>query len=57
MVCLFNIFSGFSVFIVGVQIIRIVIPWIYENFIGPLVIGSKVNLKEMGHWACKYIFY
>lgn len=39
--------------IILIQLIRRVFPWLYENVIGPNVIGSKVKLKEMGEWACK----
>jgi len=43
--------------IVIIQILRSVLPWIYENFLGPFLIGSSVKLKDMGEWACKFENY
>jgi 17beta-estradiol 17-dehydrogenase / very-long-chain 3-oxoacyl-CoA reductase len=47
-------FSGISVLIVIIQIIRLVISWIYRNFVGPAIFGSSINLKKFGKWASKF---
>ncbi|XP_055616640.1 very-long-chain 3-oxoacyl-CoA reductase [Toxorhynchites rutilus septentrionalis] len=51
MVDVYDIVSGVCVFIVSIQLLRKVFPWIYENFVGPKLIGSGIKLKEMGEWA------
>ncbi|KXJ75614.1 hypothetical protein RP20_CCG011412 [Aedes albopictus] len=47
----YDIFSGVCVFVVSVQLLRKVFPWIYENLLGPKLFGSAVKLREMGSWA------
>lgn len=47
----YNIFSGVCVFVVSVQLLRKVFPWLYENLLGPKLFGSSIRLKEMGSWA------
>lgn len=47
----YDIFSGVCVFVVSVQLLRKVFPWIYENLLGPRLFGSAVKLREMGSWA------
>ncbi|EAT38467.1 AAEL009634-PG [Aedes aegypti] len=47
----YDIFSGVCVFVVSVQLLRKVFPWIYENLLGPKLFGSGVKLREMGSWA------
>ncbi|XP_058456495.1 very-long-chain 3-oxoacyl-CoA reductase [Malaya genurostris] len=51
MVNAYDIFGGVCVFIVSVQLLRKVFPWIYENLLGPKLIGTGIKLKEMGQWA------
>lgn len=51
MVNAYDIFSGVCVFVVSVQLLRKVFPWIYENLLGPKLFGSSVKLREMGSWA------
>ncbi|XP_062534343.1 very-long-chain 3-oxoacyl-CoA reductase [Armigeres subalbatus] len=51
MVNAYDIFSGVCVFVVSVQLLRKVFPWIYENLLGPKLFGSGVKLREMGSWA------
>lgn len=51
MVNAYDIFSGVCVFVVSVQLLRKVFPWIYENLVGPKLFGSAVKLREMGSWA------
>ncbi|XP_053686340.1 very-long-chain 3-oxoacyl-CoA reductase isoform X2 [Sabethes cyaneus] len=51
MVNAYDIFGGVCVFIVSVQLLRKVFPWIYENLLGPKLFGSSIKLKEMGEWA------
>ncbi|XP_055523315.1 very-long-chain 3-oxoacyl-CoA reductase isoform X2 [Wyeomyia smithii] len=51
MVNAYDIFGGVCVFIVSVQLLRKVFPWIYENLLGPKLFGSTIKLKEMGEWA------
>lgn len=53
MACLFGLFGGLSALVVLVQIIRRVFPWLYENLIGPILLGPKVNLKDYGEWGGK----
>ena len=40
-----------AISILSFQIIRKVLPWIYENIIGPKFFGPKVNIKRLGSWA------
>lgn len=47
----YDIFSGVCVFVVSVQLLRKVFPWLYENLLGPKLFGSSIRLKEMGSWA------
>lgn len=51
MVNAYDIFGGVCVFVVSVQLLRKVFPWIYENLLGPKLFGSAVKLREMGSWA------
>ncbi|XP_037026855.1 very-long-chain 3-oxoacyl-CoA reductase [Bradysia coprophila] len=44
-------FSGFAVFVLIVQILRFVLPWLYENIIGPNFVGSPIKFRELGEWA------
>lgn len=44
-------FSGFAVFVLIVQILRFVLPWLYENIIGPNFVGSPIKIRELGEWA------
>lgn len=44
--------SYYSVVFLIIQVIFKLLPWIYEN-VGPLVFGSKLNLREYGEWVCK----
>jgi hypothetical protein len=52
----YDIFGGICITLVSVQILKSVLPWIYQNFLGPMTFGSPVKLKEMGQWACEYRF-
>ncbi|XP_037936706.1 very-long-chain 3-oxoacyl-CoA reductase-like [Teleopsis dalmanni] len=47
----YSILSSICVGIVCVQIIHIVLPWLYANIIGPTFFGPKINLCQMGAWA------
>lgn len=51
MVNAYDIFGGVCVFVVSVQLLRKVFPWLYENLVGPKLFGSSIRLKEMGSWA------
>ena len=53
MACCYGLIGGSAALVVLIQVIRRVMPWIYENFVGPLILGSKVNPASMGKWACK----
>jgi len=44
-------FSGLAVVVLIVQILRFVIPWLYENIIGPMFFGSPVKFGELGEWT------
>lgn len=46
-----SILGGIAMSIVGFQICRKVLPWIYANVLGPRLCGPSVNLAEMGEWA------
>ncbi|EDV91962.1 very-long-chain 3-oxoacyl-CoA reductase [Drosophila grimshawi] len=46
-----NILGSIAMGIVGFQICRKVLPWIYVNVLGPKLFGSSVNLSKMGEWA------
>lgn len=48
--------SSFAVIVLLVQVCRRVIPWLYENIIGPQVFGSQIKPRNMGEWASKYNF-
>lgn len=43
--------------IVGFQIIRFFIKFVYNNLIGPYLGINGVNLSSMGKWAGKYFIY
>lgn len=47
----YDVFGGICVFVVSVQLLRKVFPWLYENLLGPKLFGSSIPLKEMGSWA------
>lgn len=44
-------FSVFCSAVVVFQIIKKVIPWFYENLIGPKFFGPSVDVKKLGDWA------
>ncbi|KAH8420372.1 hypothetical protein KR009_009685 [Drosophila setifemur] len=46
-----SLLGGLAIGIVGFQVFRKVLPWIYANVVGPKVFGSSVNLAKMGEWA------
>lgn len=46
-----DVFGIISLIIVIIQILRSVIPWIYETWIGPALNGNRINFKELGEWA------
>ncbi|KAH8338883.1 hypothetical protein KR074_010023 [Drosophila pseudoananassae] len=48
---LLSILSVVAISVVGFQVVRKVLPWIYKNVVGPKVFGSSVNLAKMGEWA------
>ncbi|KAH8266778.1 hypothetical protein KR026_000042 [Drosophila bipectinata] len=48
---LLSILSVVAISVVGFQVVRKVLPWIYTNVVGPKVFGSSVNLAKMGEWA------
>lgn len=52
----YNILSAISIVVVVFQIVFRVIPWFYENFVGPALCGSSIKLRSMGSWACKFLF-
>ncbi|KAH8241760.1 hypothetical protein KR038_003202 [Drosophila bunnanda] len=49
--CVLSLLGGLAIGIVGFQVFRKVLPWIYANVVGPKVFGSSVNLAKMGEWA------
>lgn len=46
-----DIFGITALVILVIQILRSVIPWFYENFLGPAIAGNRINFKELGEWA------
>ncbi|XP_016981559.1 very-long-chain 3-oxoacyl-CoA reductase [Drosophila rhopaloa] len=46
-----SLLGGLAIGIVGFQVFRKVLPWIYANVVGPKVFGSSVDLSKMGEWA------
>lgn len=46
-----DVFGILSIIIVLIQILRSVIPWIYETWIGPALVGGRLKFKEFGEWA------
>jgi hypothetical protein len=50
-------FCNFCVIIVTIQIVRSVIPWTYQNFMGPALFGDSVNFKDFGKWAGKLVVF
>lgn len=53
--CAFEWFGSIASVLFILQLARKVFPWIYQNFIGPKVLGSNLQLKKYGEWACKYL--
>lgn len=51
MACVFGCFSSFSAIIVAIQFFAKVVPWFYENVIGPYILGPKLKLCDYGEWA------
>lgn len=47
--------SGFATVVLLVQVCRRVIPWLYENIIGPKFFGAQVKPRNMGEWASEYL--
>lgn len=54
MACAFGCFSSISAVIVAIQFLAKVLPWIYENIIGPSVLGPKIKYLDYGDWAGKF---
>jgi len=50
-----SLLGGLAIGIVGFQVFRKVLPWIYANVVGPKVFGSSVDLSKMGEWAGKSV--
>lgn len=46
-----DVFGILSLIIVIIQILRSVIPWIYETWVGPALVGNRIKFKELGEWA------
>lgn len=53
MACFYGCLSSISVFIVAIHFVAKVLPWFYENIIGPMILGPKIKLRDYGEWACK----
>lgn len=54
MTCALACLSSISTVIVAIQFFAKVVPWLYENIIGPMILGPKLKLRDYGDWACKY---
>lgn len=46
-----DVFGVISIVIVIIQLLRIVLPWFYETWVGPLILGNHIKFKEIGEWA------
>lgn len=46
-----NILSNIAITIVGFQIVRRVLPWLYVNLIGPKLFGPKIDVRQISSWA------
>lgn len=46
-----TLLGGLAISIVGFQICRKVLPWIYVNIVAPKLCGCSVNLATIGEWA------
>lgn len=53
MACAFGCLGSISAVIVAIQFFAKVVPWFYENIIGPMILGPKFKLRDYGEWACK----
>lgn len=54
MTCALGCLSTISTVIVAIQFFAKVVPWLYENIIGPMILGPKLKLRDYGDWACKF---
>lgn len=54
MACPIGCIGTISAVIVAIQFLSKVVPWLYENIIGPSILGPKLKLRNYGDWACKY---
>jgi len=53
MVCCAS-FTNFCIAVVSIQLVFGVFRWLYENIIGPRLIGNSTVFKSYGRWACKW---
>lgn len=44
-------FATFSTYLVAFNLVWILLPWIYKNFIAPFVFGCPIDFKKYGKWA------
>ncbi|XP_058058613.1 very-long-chain 3-oxoacyl-CoA reductase [Anopheles bellator] len=51
MVTVSGVLGSTSAVLVSLFILRKVVPWVYQNLIGPKVFGCRINLKKLGEWA------
>lgn len=57
MACSYGCLSSIAAVIVTIQFFAKVLPWLYENVIGPIILGQKFKLRNFGEWACKCTNY
>lgn len=55
MACPIGCIGTISAVIVALQFLSKVVPWLYENIIGPSILGPKLKIRNYGDWACKFI--
>lgn len=48
-----EILSIILLIIIIVHFLRRSLPWLYCNFIGPVLFGPNVDFSDLGDWACK----
>ncbi|XP_039960029.1 very-long-chain 3-oxoacyl-CoA reductase-B [Bactrocera neohumeralis] len=47
----FQIFNSVAIGLLCFKIVKIFLPWVYLNVIGPYFLGPKLNIRSMGGWA------
>ncbi|XP_030377977.1 very-long-chain 3-oxoacyl-CoA reductase [Scaptodrosophila lebanonensis] len=46
-----RVLSGIAISVLGFQMCRKVLPWVFANILGPSLLGPRVDIRKMGEWA------